>query len=95
MGHTPEHYSVRSIPHEGSPPDYFVMEGDKTAALIINAGGQAQSRARRIAACVNACKDIPTDVLEANTVKELITMATAPNAVETEALIATLREIYK
>ncbi len=92
--HTPEPWIQGRPPHEAE--DIFAhFEGprgkvrlEKMATAFYWSGsencGEVSANARRIVACVNACKDISVDALEQGAVQELVAAAKgAKNSLDT------------
>ena len=89
MEHTPEPWQVIPWPSAGATSLGVATKGtaDGLIAMMSVSHKLREVNARRIVACVNACVGLPTDVLEANTVKELMAMAYPITPAETEAAL--------
>ncbi len=77
MEHTPEPWNVIEFYMSGERIGVEPKEGDMIG-FFHDKSERTKANARRIVACVNACKNIPTDVLESDpNIAEVIIEAVA------------------
>lgn len=89
MNHTPEPWEVSKVGHT-----YFIDQElspfESIAKMIRDNTG---NNARRIVACVNACKGLDTEILESGTVVDAVQMALKHSA-EAEKMKVIAEKLY-
>lgn len=96
MDHTPEpwHVTLRTTIFSYQSHPVCPVSRDTHTPDISDKKREAyaEANARRIVACVNACAGLPTDVLEATTVKELMAMTVPPTEKEKQVVVEWMKE---